>query len=180
MKDRSMVDDFKNLQIQMRSLIFQSKQGSYNRRYPNKKAIPLIKEFIVRLQALIDNGQYNPEVLLLMSQAKEMLLEYKSALHYMLLYMDATHNNNDKKCKKKAWQLQEGVDFWNSIILTPWEFESLGHYLEKNYDSTSLDATVDWLSSNGFTDDVVNKITEYLHSKEIYTDLSLLEVLVDS
>ena len=179
MKVQPMDDnDIKDLQIQMRNLIFQSKQNSYNRRYPEKKAIPYIKEFITRLQKLIDNDLYKPEVLLLMSQAKEMMLEYKSALHYMLLYLDASHNNDDKKFKK-IWQLQVGVNFWENIILTPSEFESMGRYLEKNYSSTGLDATMKWLSSNGFMEDTTSKIIEYLHSIEVYTDLILLEVLVD-
>jgi hypothetical protein len=176
MDDHEIID----LRTQMRSLVFQSKQSSYNRSYPDKKAIPRIKEFIVRLQKLIDSTQYSPEVLLLMSQAKEMILEYKSALHYMQLYIDTSYNTEAKKYKKKIWQLQEGVEFWEKIILTPTEFMSMGCYLEKNYCSTNLDATTEWLVSNGFPDDIVCKIIGYLHSKDIYTDLNFLEVLIDS
>ena len=172
-------NEVQDLQIQLRHLCVLTQQGSYNRRLPGKKAISCIEEFIVRLHAVIAQGHYHPEVLLFMSQAKEMVLDYQSALDYFLRYLESVDKNKSNKDKKRIARLQSEMLFWKKIVLTPSEFKSLCRYLEENYSSNGFNSTKEWLASNGFTEKIIESIIDFLQTQGIGTDLMLLEHLYD-
>jgi hypothetical protein len=179
MKEINMMESYINdLHKELLKIIKESKPRSSKRQIPDKNTIKRITEFCDKLQLMMTQNQDKNDLLLFMSQAKEMILDYKNAFLYYSLYMEKFSNPLSKN-KKKLVQLQMELEFWEKIQLTPWQLNSLGNYLEDHYNADNLDSTKEWLETNGIGKETSKKIIGFLSTINIETDLIFLETLID-
>ena len=105
-----------------------SKQGSYERRAPAKRARPLLREARRGLRSYVADHPDDPDALRLLSQAEEALLDYRNARLALerLLNLSPTR---DKRDLKKLALLREYEGRWRDLGLSPEELAGLGRHL---------------------------------------------------
>ena len=144
-----MPTDLHDLAALLRQGLKLSMQGNYQRRAPAPDAIPHLNGARTKL---IEYAKAHPEsadAWLLLSQAHEALLDYKSALS--CLKRALLLGKQGKSELKRLARLEEATEFWRRLPLTPEESRALEAYLASRVDVTSADfrCTRTWLVQQG-------------------------------
>jgi len=127
-----------------------SKQGSYARRAPNPDSLSFFANARERLEEVLAELPDQREALMMMSQVAECLLDYNTALSYLMRAFDAGEPKSKKSLKRLA-RLCEGIHEWPDLGLTPEMLRELGHHLDAagvTTDHTTLRLTRGWLMAN--------------------------------
>ena len=74
------MEEIDNIRSILRGGIQLSGQMSYSRRAADEKAIPLLRQALSRLKAIVESGQTDCEVFRLMALTHENLLDYREAI----------------------------------------------------------------------------------------------------
>ena len=108
----------------------QSGQGSYRRRAPNNKALPLLRKARRELDDFVGLETNNAEAWRLLSLAHEALLSYGPAIASLKHAIAASAKPNRKDLARLAL-LEENEREWKSLGLDPQELRALGDYLDE-------------------------------------------------
>ena len=142
------LSELKNLLIKGQQL---SMQGSYQRRLPDKKAIPFLLDARKNLRQYVVQNPSEPQGWRLLSQAEECLLNYSEAITTFQKYQELVPSR-DKKDLKRLIVLKENATEWSSLILLPEQLQELGKYLEQKLETEDCDHTLritqEWLKNN--------------------------------
>lgn len=156
-----------------------SKQGSYQRRKPDKAAIPFLMKARKSLREYVQRDPGDAKAWRLLSQAEEALLNYpaaKKALERVL-----KQGASDRRDLKRMALLKEYSARWDDLGLTPDELDVLGRYLEQNLDQEPCDHTLrrteDWLQSQGKKK--IPKILEAIKKNGGYCDCEVFSNVVE-
>ena len=157
-------------------LMKRSGQSSYRRRWPGEH---IINEVNVLINDLQQTWRLHPDttsLLLDLSTAEELRLNYTAAIKYLKEYINRTNNHQDKSLQTKLAKYNEYSLFWRQLGMSPYDLYQLGVSLKKQYSATDLSETIKWLHSNNITED---KVLFYMKQHEIFTDLMLLDMVVE-
>ncbi|MBN8659063.1 MAG: DUF2695 domain-containing protein [Candidatus Obscuribacter phosphatis] len=145
-----MSDEIARLQELLKTGQRLSMQGSYERRVPDKKAVPYLMQSREGLLKLIGE-QDAAEIWLLLALAEECLLNYPAARRCFEEYL-ARGGARSKKNLKRLANLKEHEKKWSSLMLTPEQLQGLGVFLERQLAKSSCDhtnlLTETWLKSH--------------------------------
>ena len=108
----------------------QSGQGSYRRRAPNTKALPLLRQARRGLNAFVSRETNDAEAWRLLSLAHEALLSYGPAIA-SLKHAIAASPSTIRKDLTRLKLLEENEQEWESLGLDPQELRALGDYLDE-------------------------------------------------
>jgi hypothetical protein len=146
-----MSDSLEQINLLLRQGLIATKQGSYHRRVPAAKAVPLLQQALREVKSWMGQHGESERSLRLLALAEEALLDYDSAVSTLekMIKLSARPNRNDLK---RLAACREAGQLWRRLALTPEELAALGTYLKnKLLDSapdTSLRWTGTWLSEN--------------------------------
>jgi hypothetical protein len=118
-----------------------AKQGSYERRAPEKKAVPYLVEARTELREYVREHEQEAEAWRLLSLAEECLLGYPAARRCLERAM-AIAGKPDKKDLKRLALLKEYDTKWAQLSLTPDQLAALGRYLERSLVERPCDHTL--------------------------------------
>jgi hypothetical protein len=142
--------EFGALKAQLQEGLAASMQGSYERRLPDKAALPKIPGALKGLRAMV-KWEETTELFRTLALAEE-LLHYPAAVEALQKAI-ALSKQHDRKDLKRLVQLKECAAKWESLGLSPRALESLGQYLEEHLAQSRCDHThrhtVAWLKANG-------------------------------
>jgi len=158
------------------SIVSKSGQRSSQRRFPGKKTMREVQEFIHELESYRNEFPQCTDVILILSQAEEIRLDYEKAITHFNAYLDITCNRGKKKMMKKLVMLHESKKFWEQIQLSPFELDLLGKYLEEHYDPDGFTASKEWLLSHNKP--IETTIAQW-ESIGLFNDFMILQYLVD-
>src|ERR1041385_3954860 len=157
-----------------------SGQSSYDRRTPNKKAVPKLTQARARLLKYAEAYPNDVEGCRLLSLAEECLLNYPAAEASLQKAIQLTSPSPDKRDLKKLALLREYKADWKSLVLQPEQLASLGSYLRGQMAATPCDHTLrlttDWLKRAGLKDSAA--ILNGLRSQGGYCDCEVLANVV--
>lgn len=152
-----------------------SGQSSYERRAPNKKAMPVLLKARQGLLKFVDVNPTSAEGWRLLSLAEECLLNYPAA-EASLQKAIQTSGSPEKRDLKKLALLREYKAKWKALALQPEQLASLGSYLETGLFKTPCDhttrLTTDWLKQAGLRD--TSAILNGLRDQGGYCDCEIL------
>jgi len=156
-----------------------SKQGSYHRRAPAKKAVPFLVEARTGLRAYTAQHADNSEAWRLLSQAEECLLNYRVARDCLERAMSLSAVRDRKDLKRLAL-LQEYESKWVQLALTPGQLADLGQFIGRQLTATPCDHTLriteTWLRNQDIPD--ANAVVEGLRNHGGYCDCEVLANVV--
>ncbi|MGE0263570.1 MAG: DUF2695 domain-containing protein [Candidatus Obscuribacterales bacterium] len=156
-----------------------SMQSSYDRRQPDKKALPHLREARSGLGAFVRAHPDAAEAWLSLSVAEECLLNYPAARRYLERYL-ALRGDRSKKVLKRLVLLKEYERKWAGLMINPEQLESLGAFLEVELERTACDhsfrLTEDWL--NQFFKPKAKQILEAFEKYGGYCDCEVLANVV--
>ena len=115
-----------------------AKQGSYERRAPEKKAVPYLVEARTGLREYVRIHEQDAEAWRLLSLAEEFLLSYPAA-RKCLKRAAAIAGKPDKKDVKRLALLKEYETKWAQLSLTPDQLAALGRYLDGRLADSACD-----------------------------------------
>jgi hypothetical protein len=133
-----------------------SGQSSYERRSPNKKAMPALLRARSGLAKYVEASPTDVEGWRLLSLAEECLLNYPAAETSLQKAIHLSLCSADRRDLKKLALLREYKARWNALTLRPEQLALLGKYLESRLAASpcdhSLRLTTDWLKQAGQKD----------------------------
>lgn len=144
----------------LRSLLIEAQklggQGSYERRMPNKKAMPSLLKARSGLARYVESNASDVEGWRLLALAEESLLNYPAAEASLRKVIQLSSGPPDRRDLKKLALLCEYKAKWNALLLQPDQLALLGAYLQKILPASpcdhSLHLTSDWLRQMGLKD----------------------------
>jgi len=143
-----MKDDLDRIRGLLREGLNLSQQGSYGRRAPSPKALPLLRQARDDLEAWVAQNGENVEALRSLALAEEALLNYDGAAH-LLQKVISLSPQADRKDLKRLAACREAGHLWSQLALSPRELAELGLYLKgkllDNVPERSLRWTETWL-----------------------------------
>jgi tetratricopeptide (TPR) repeat protein len=145
-----MASELELLKVTLQKALAVSSQGSYERRLPDKAALPGIREVLKGLRALVVNTP-SAEAWRTLALAEESLLHYPLAVAALESAI-AMSGAPDRKDLKRLALLREYAAKWNALGLTPENLKSLGAFLESELGASPCDHshrfTRAWLKHN--------------------------------
>lgn len=171
------LNDLKNELLQGQML---SMQGSYQRRAPEKKAVPYLLNARNGLKDYVKENPLNVEAWRLLSQAEEYLLNYSAAIESLQKVMEL--GNKDRKDLKRLVLLKEYGGQWQEISLSPEQLEALGNYLREKIEAWGCDHTLvftkEWLDQN-VPKSKKAKVVKALQNQGGFCDCEVLMNIID-
>jgi tetratricopeptide (TPR) repeat protein len=174
-----MNDELLSLRAKLLRGITLSKQSSYARRSPDRRALPLLEEARAGLRAVVEQSTTNSGAWRLLSQAEECLMNYREAISCLETAMELSQARSTKDLKRLTL-LKQSLKEWECLPLSPDELETLGRFLvasgvEDERIGRSLRFTTQWLREKGFD---VELALDRFWQRGAYTDFQVLYNLV--
>lgn len=168
-----------SLEARLREGIRRGKQGSYKRRMPTETALPLLRDGIRQL-VLFTRGRPECErAWRLRSLAEECVLDYAQAQDSLQRAIEIAGAPTRKDLKRLA-HLRQSRQYWEALMLSPAQLESLGEFLSDpsrfNPCSNDVRWTRKWLEEN--VPEQVDLILVRLMACGGYSDLQVLQNVV--
>ena len=132
--------ELESLRAMLRQGLADSMQGSYQRRLPEKKALPNLRAARKGLRDLV-RREPSADAWRSLALAEESLLNYPAALKALEACMSLTERP-DRKDLKRLVALREYASQWRSLGLTPEALEELGDYLDQRLAAAPCDETL--------------------------------------
>jgi hypothetical protein len=153
-----------------------SMQSSYERRAPAQNALPLFLQARVGLRQFVQDHPQSEEAWRLLSQAEECLLKYSDAINCLRQALLISGKRSKSDLKRLAL-LQQAMEQWSTLPLSPNELHELGDYLvqqgtNKDFQCRSMRLTKQWLNEKGFSN--IDGILQELGNRGAYTDFQVL------
>lgn len=146
-----MADELARLQRILETGQRLARQGSYERREPEKEAIPYLVEARRGLRRFVREYPESVEAWLALSFAEEYLLNYPAARQSLDRYL-LLGGERSKKTLKRLVNLKQYEERWAVLLLTPAQLGSLGAFLELELAKSECDhshsLTETWLKEH--------------------------------
>jgi hypothetical protein len=157
-----------------------SMQGSYARRRPAKRAIPILEDGRRRLRRFVQDDPSNAEAWRLLSQAEECLLNYPEGIR-CLEHAITLSKTRSKKDLKRLALLKAAATEWRNLPLNPRELQELGDFLvrsgvEDEARGRTFRFTRQWLHDRNFEN--TEAVLAALRSHGGHTDFQILANIV--
>ena len=151
-----MINDINELRLLLIEAQKLSGQSSYERRSPNKKAMPVLLRARAGLSKYVESNPASVEGWRLLSLAEECLLNYPAAETSLEKAIGLSSGSPDRRDLKKLVLLREYKVKWKALALQPEQLASLGKYLQSRLAAApcdhSLRLTTDWIKQTGLKD----------------------------
>lgn len=156
-----------------------SMQGSYERRLPNKEALPYLHDCRKGCRNLLQNDPKSLEAWMILSNAEECLLNYPAARKALESFFSNGGERGKKNLKRLAL-LKEYERKWVELMLSPADLNALGVYISDMTNESgcnhSLRYTQHWLEMN--SSKKVEEILKVLEKHGGYCDCEVLNNVV--
>jgi len=148
---RAMRSDLQVIKSRLQQALNLSQQGSYHRRAPSARALPLLQEVRQELELWIAENGEDIDALRSLALAEEALLLYHNAV-LTLERVITLSRTPDRKDLKRLAACREASGLWKNLTLAPYELVELGRFLKGSLmdraPSESLYWTEQWLREN--------------------------------
>jgi hypothetical protein len=138
-----MMEEIDNIRSILRRGIQLSGQMSYSRRAADEISIPLLREALSRLKAMVESGRADHEVFRLLALTHENLLEYCEAIEAVQECINRSAGPRRDDLKRLA-RYKEQLSWWEAVSLSPRELDELGVFLQSKLSSVPYERSFKW------------------------------------
>jgi tetratricopeptide (TPR) repeat protein len=125
-----MAEELRSVQKALEEALSLSQQGSYQRRAPADRAVPLLNDVKERLERWIEENGESLEALRALAVCQEALLLYGDAIATLERIL-VLFSPPDRKDLKRLAACREADVMWRALMLTPQELVALGDFLNQ-------------------------------------------------
>ena len=141
-----MSEDLKSIEIELRSAMNLTLQGSYRRRAPSKRAVPLLEESRKGLEKWIEEHGESADALRLLALVNEAFLNYEMASQLLEKAIHLSPQRNRRDLKRLA-AYREARQLFGEVKLSPNELALLGQHLKGKLLDSAPEKSLRWTES---------------------------------
>jgi len=120
-----------------------TKQGSYHRRAPSQKAVPILAQARNAIESWIERNGENAEILRLLALTYEAMLNYEAAVQIIQKVIALSPQPRHGDLKRLA-ACREAGRMWDELLLSPSELRALGSFLRGKLLDAAPERSLRW------------------------------------